>query len=280
MSWEADAVAAFLAGPAPSSDCTCARHSTHRTRPVAITLDRPAISDWPGVPDGLARTFTFTTFDVDRYRNMHGYCCGDDEVSRSILHHGAWEGFETALVLQLLDGTDGGWFVDVGCQVGWYSVIAATFDRQTLAVDADMEPLSLAAANVAANGGDDRFVPVRAFVGSGTGVIPVGPRIRLAKADIEGSEAHAVRVLGPCLGAGLVDYLMIELSDQFGDGWRGAVEALAGYGYSAFRIPDKADHVDLVAYAKDPLGAVRSFPLGDLSGAAQVNALFVRGDLS
>lgn len=271
MSWEADAAAAFKGGPV----ACCPHHRGHER--VSLVIDvgaEPAIGDWPAV--GLGQPFTLDVFDAYQYWDTPGYCAGDDEVSRSILENGCWEGFETALAVQILAGGDDGWMIDVGCHVGWYSTLAVLAGRPAVAVDADPEVLAVAALNVARAGGDDRFFPIRGFVNDDTRVAPAGPPIRLAKADVEGCEAHAVRALRASLAAGRVDFLLVEMTDQFGGGWRDVLDALGGYGYQAFAVPDKADSVDLEAYAADPLGVVEGFPLGDLTGRPQVNALFAR----
>ena len=71
----------------------------------------------------------------------------------------------------------------------------------------------------------------------------VGP-VRLAKIDLEGMEADAAGVLVPLLQQHTVDYALVELSPEFGNGWRDAVDVFTGTGYTAHLVPDKGDDVD------------------------------------
>lgn len=277
----ADAAAAALTGGRVE---TCAAgHRLHTTLPVSVRLSGryPTVPDWPAVPAGFEQTLDLMCFDTAAYRGTVGYCPGDDEVSRSLLAHGAWEGFETALVLTILGGdtSHGGWVVDIGSHLGWYTLLASSWGYQVVAVEANPETLSLLGVNCDLNNCASRVVGVRGWVGPDTPPVPAGPQIRLVKADIEGLEADAVRVFEPSLAAGLVDFLMLELTAAFNDRWRDAVSMLDRYGYAGYAIPDKADRVDLTAYTADPLAVTFRRPLGDLTGTPQVNALFAREGL-
>lgn len=276
--WAEEAVAALSGGKEQGCD---AGHRLHAVLPISVRLAGRAIPDWPAVPPGYEMSLDLMVYDAAQYADQGCDCSGDDEVSRSVVAHGAWEGFETALVSLILgaDAGEGGWVVDLGCHVGWYTLIAASWGYRVVAVEANPETLSLLEVNAGLNDVASRVDAVRGWVGPDTTEVPASPRIRLLKADIEGLESDAVRVFAPSLAGGLVDYVMVELTAQFGDGWRDSVAMLNGHGYAGYSIPDKADRVNLHAYSLDPLAAVLARPLGDLTGRPQVNALFVRDGL-
>ena len=80
---------------------------------------------------------------------------GDLHVSRSIAENGIWEVFETQLVLNYLKSGD--CFVDVGANIGYYSVLAAEqVGRQGYVAAFEPEPknFSLLQKNIAHNGYD------------------------------------------------------------------------------------------------------------------------------
>ena len=60
---------------------------------------------------------------------------GDWAVSDAIRQLGVWEPVETALLSSAFAGGGADGFIDVGCHVGWYSVIARQWGLPVLAID-------------------------------------------------------------------------------------------------------------------------------------------------
>lgn len=87
----------------------------------------------------------------------------DQHVSRRLREDGIWEPFETSLLVALL--RQGDVFVDVGANIGYFSVLAANCVGDTGAVFAfepDPENFRLLLANIALNGVEHRVRPVAA----------------------------------------------------------------------------------------------------------------------
>lgn len=201
------------------SHIACQRgHGTHATKTVRIALPEVA--------------FDMVIFDHTRYQRAGGYCPAFDLVSRTIDETGAWEAVESALVAQVcVSAVSGQVMVDLGCQIGWFSCIAASVGCQVLAVDADTECLRLLDESSELNGYTIHTVHRR--IGPETDDLHIGRPIRLAKIDVEGAEADALRILAPSIDAGQVDHILLEVSPVFGDGYPDLVADLMDRGYDA-----------------------------------------------
>lgn len=94
----------------------------------------------------------------------------DQHVSLRLRQEGVWEPFETSLVLALLGPGDV--FVDVGANIGYFSVLAASRVGDSGAVFAfepDPENYRLLVANAALNGLQHRITPVAAALSDTAG---------------------------------------------------------------------------------------------------------------
>ena len=101
---------------------------------------------------------------------MHIHGERDQFVSRRIREEGIWEPYETSLLLSML--RPGDVFVDVGANIGYFSVLAASVVGESGAVFAfepDPDNFSLLRRNVALNGQQASIVAVRAALAAETG---------------------------------------------------------------------------------------------------------------
>lgn len=93
--------------------------------------------------------------------HVHGEC--DRHISRRIREQGIWEPYETSLLLSLL--RPGDVFVDVGANIGYFSVVAASVVGArgvVFAFEPDPANFSLLEHNVRLNGCDDCVSAVQA----------------------------------------------------------------------------------------------------------------------
>jgi SAM-dependent methyltransferase len=214
------------------------------------------------------------TYDRERYADEAG-CSASDTISHSLDVHGKWEAWESLVVTTIL-ADPAGWVVDIGCQIGWYTLLAAEAGHPVVAIDANPESLDILAQNCDLNGYTD-VTRVLAWLGVDTPTVPAGGHVRFLKADIEGLEAEAVRAFGPSFAAGEVDYALLELTPDFNDTWRTAHDAMLSHGMVAFQVPDKGD--DTETFAADPLGVTLTRPFDPDQKFGQLNVFFVRKDL-
>ena len=252
-----------------------AGHSIHEriTVPVDLCPGVRPIPDGPAVPHPVR--FDFCVFDAAVYEGTDAYCTGDDELSRSMVEQGCWEPWQTALAVDILAGGPPGTVIDLGSHVGWYSMLALAFGHRVFALDADTEHVVLSVLNATLAGWRDRFDVAVGWLDDDSTPLSVeetGP-VRLVKIDLEGKEGTAAEKLGPLLAEGAVDYALVELSPEFGDGWRDALDVFAAAGYSAHLLPDKGD--DVTAFEFGPLADTLRRPRVPPDLAVQATVLMV-----
>lgn len=178
-------------------------------------------------------------YDWRQYMDLpEGWCPGRCDISRTIDLYGYWEKDETNRFYDCIRGRRPGEVViDVGANVGWYTMLAAAQGYQVYAVEGITETLMLLNENAERIGVSELVVPWRSHWDSTTPVmfeheLPF-PDVRLLKVDIEGNEPEAVRILAPLLEARRVQYAMIEVSPAFGPHYEPMVQQMFDYGYRA-----------------------------------------------
>lgn len=221
----------------------------HVATSALVDLGAPhGYADLPQVPARLAVRFPMFVWDPAEHPVDGGaYCPAHDAVSETIVSHGIWEPRETILILDVLSsGTGAGLFLDIGAQVGWFSLCALASGRAVLAVDAELENLGLlarSASEVLAGLPNDGWAELDTmFARLGPASPPFRTqRYRMVKIDIEGAEAYAIDALMPSLVAGLVDHVLMEVSPVFKPGahYPDLVAGMIGLGYEAYRLPPK-----------------------------------------
>lgn len=95
----------------------------------------------------------------------------DRFISRRIREEGIWEPYETSLLLSVL--RPGDVFVDVGANIGYFSLLAASVVGEAgtvFAFEPDPENFSLLQRNAALNGQQARIVAVQAALAADAGV--------------------------------------------------------------------------------------------------------------
>jgi FkbM family methyltransferase len=170
----------------------------------------------------------------------------DIYLSREILQHGVWEPFETQVICSLLE--PGNIFVDLGANIGWYSVMAGVLvgsRGRVYSFEPDPKCFSLLTRNASLNGLEnltaeklavahasgstnlylhgDNFSDHRLYdSGDGRDSVPVSAvsldeyfsaataPIDLLKIDIQGAEWHAFQGMRHILQRGLVERVIFE----------------------------------------------------------------------
>ena len=170
----------------------------------------------------------------------------------------------------------GGLFVDVGANVGTYTIWAAEQGAEVIAVEPAADTFGLLEENIALNG--YQVTTVRAAAGAGSGharftrgldagncLSPDGPvvtdlvtvdsligdrRVTGMKVDVEGFEIEVLRGAARALADRRIGLIQIEWNQAsvlaVGRDRSPVAELLAGYGYQLFR-PDPAGHLTPVS---------------------------------
>lgn len=222
-------------------EIACQRgHDTHASKLAEVGLGgQSGYHDYPPIPARLARSFEMLVFEWRNYGDGP-YCPAHDAVSETIDLLGIWEPPETIMALTVLESAPpGSVFLDLGAQIGWFSLLAASAGMEAIAVDADPEPLHLLAESAKRNRWDGLVHPWQMRINAETPVLPAAP-YRLVKLDLEGAEFDGIRILRPSLTAGLVDAVLMECSPVFSPGYPALVRSVIDLGYEAFLLPAKA----------------------------------------
>jgi hypothetical protein len=212
-------------------------HETHDAALTYVSLgggEQHGLLDQQQIPVRFHSTFVMNTYDWERYEHVGSYCPADDRVSETIRDRGIWEPASTILALSACTPLKGLPMYDFGCQLGWYSFIAASLHMKVVAFDCESEMLRLMLEAATVNGfsiepHEDWLHDIDQLV--------LPERIGFVKADVEGEEHHVVRLLRPRLQEQAVDHLLLEISPCFNDTYPDLVAEVISYGYMAFPVP-------------------------------------------
>jgi hypothetical protein len=190
-----------------------------------------------------------TVFDWDKYKDFKGYCTGQDDISRTLINTGVWEPIESSTIGEVLkQGDRSNLFLDFGCHIGWYTLMAAGLGYRVHSYDGDRENLELLKLNLVNNvkGFDVNYQQVWFDAKTDqdllTKSIPYNATIELVKIDIEGNEQYVIPLLKPWLENGLIKNLFIEISPVFNDSYPALINKLLSYGY---KIYDNGNEFDM-----------------------------------
>jgi hypothetical protein len=251
-------------------------HDHHATKTVTVNLSHQhKYRDWPQIPAHLTQMCDMEIWDYAPYMTDGPYCPARDVVSEVIETHGCWEPAETIVMLDCFRVAPGNFFIDMGAQIGWYSKLASNLGMDVIAYEADPDVAALLKRNV-----PDALV-VNDRIGPGTEQFKAygpQPMRSTVKMDLEGAEPDGVRILGPLLDAGLLDYLLIEISPVFHDDYTEMWYILDEYDMRPFRLPGK-QHPPARLRGFQDLTPIDAPAAVEILTGHQENVLFVREGL-
>lgn len=235
--------------------CRCG-HKEHDTLRIDIDLngEHYGITDIPYIVKRLATKIKLEVFNWKRYANSPDYCPADDAFAVSVFRNGVWEGFETALFLDILSKKNGGKVLDYGANVGWYTILAGLkgYDVAAFECDPDIRKLldrNCKLNNVALNLCIDP-------IDETTPTLEPTEDIYFVKADIEGNEQYVFQHLKKYFEQKKIDYALLEISPCFNDSYPKLVQDIMSCGYRAYQIPDKTCKF-LKEYSEQPLETLK-----------------------
>lgn len=265
-------------------EIACGRGCEHHAiETVHVQLGGPtAYHDYPPIPWSSACEFDMNIW-APVEMTAGPYCPAVDTVSMTIRDLGVWEPSETTIILDLLKSHPTNAFVDIGAHIGWFSILAQIHDVAVFAWEADPEVAAVLRMNLGFYEAAEVVNMDR--IGPMTEPWKWGYRKKDAahltvKMDIEGAEPHAVQMLDFPIEHELVDFMLIELSPVFHDGYPDMVRELFERGFIMGQIPDKSTPPAKLTSIADLLWHERSDSAAGWVGAQhQTNCLFARPEL-
>lgn len=253
---------------------------THYTRWVDINLARHGYADLTPIPPRFQHRFTMSVWDPKMHPVDGGaYCPAHDAVSETLVSHGVWEPRETVAALLSIERFTGA-VVDMGAQLGWYSILGLIAGRNVVAFEAD--PLNAEALGESVDLNNlpaDRLTIHHYRIDADTKVLPVMD-VAFAKIDLEGAERDGVRILWPSIEASRVGAIMVEVSPVFDSYYPDLVCGLIESGYDAHLMPPKAHPPHVIRHLSDlpRLDGTTADIMTTVEGWHQEDVLFVRRD--
>lgn len=233
-------------------ECSNKTPHEHQTLTVEVDLSkRHGYTDLAQLPEGLAppplrmEVWDWTVaapFD-DVTQKDGQWCPARDAVSETIVTFGIWEPSETLALLDVfskMDDQHEDWiFLDIGAQLGWYSILARLSGARSIAVEADPDVRVILDRNLRNTPGKASPLVLSERITPATEAADI-PHPTVVKIDIEGAEPDAVRMIWPAIESGNIKAAMIELSPVFGVDTTSIIRKLMNdNSYRALQMPEK-----------------------------------------
>ena len=186
----------------------------------------------------------FHVFDYNHYKNLytdqkfHDDSVGLDIISLCLENDKCWEPFQTELTKEILEEDKDGLFVDVGCQLGYYSVLSSLVGVQTLSIDFCNSFLTLFKKTIENNELTKIKIINETVDGNFDLLEHVSSNINLIKIDIEGAEHFLFSSIEPLLHGNKtkIKNIIMEISPNLDDSYSEICKKLHSYGYKIYDI--------------------------------------------
>jgi hypothetical protein len=183
--------------------------------------------DLTPIPERLHKSFSMELRDEQ----------GIDEdwaVSDTIRQLGVWEPVETAVLSSAFAGNLDSVFVDIGCHIGWYTIIAREWGLSVISIDGLQVNLDVLRRR------NDRYIHrFHEWIDKGWSPDIFWPEPCIVKMDIEGAERWAVDAMWDLFDVGSVTHCLMEVSPVFNDSYPALIDRLVGIGYECWVLPEK-----------------------------------------
>lgn len=240
----------------PQIGCQNPEPHEHRTFEVEVDLsERHGYLDYAPVPEWLTpppfkmEVWDWTVAAVSNKPVEGMWCPARDAVSETIAEHGIWEPPETIALSMMFE-----WarlsgmtftFVDIGAQLGWFSMLAQHYGLHPFAIEGDKEVAAILRRNLHRTDRPDVKHPDTAVVQTRR-ITPNSKLLNLvtptiAKIDIEGAEVEALNMLEPIIDQDLLWACLVELTPGFKVDYTRIIKRLMDAGLVAAFLPRKDD---------------------------------------
>jgi len=186
----------------------------------------------------------FNIFDYQYYKQRYSDQGGPnghiglDIISYCLERDKCWEPFQTEITKEILETNPDGIFIDIGCHLGYYSVLASVIGNKVKSVDACEDFLHMFKDTIKAN----NLTNIEIFnttVDENFKLSDIhydDEKIALIKVDIEGFEDELVNSIECLLDKKKILNLILEISPKLNDKYPSICRKIHNHGYKIFDL--------------------------------------------
>jgi len=174
-------------------------------------------------------------FDFDHYENEKIHNEGLDIISKCIKEKNCWQKIESEILIEILkDGNN--LFIDLGCHIGYYSVLASLYNNKSIAVDINKGYLECLHKTVMENYLNNiRIKRIDINNIEKRTEITKKEKIRCIKISLNGNELIALSMFKHMLKKKTIDYLIVNYKTDT-EGFVFFLKIITGFGYNLYDI--------------------------------------------
>lgn len=183
--------------------------------------------------DFLDKDVKMTVFDYD---SSSENSIERDLISKLLLRDRCWKPYQTEIMTEILK--NGGTFLDIGCHIGYFTVLASIMGCRTIAIDSNpnyLEHLSntmvrnelenIEVKNITINDRTKR-----------TDIIQTSIPIKLLKLSIQGNECLFLACFMSELRTKKIEYIIMEITPKYSKNYANYISKLFSFGYAMYDI--------------------------------------------
>tara|TARA_Y100000991_G_C21973257_1_gene350715 strand:- start:3082 stop:3825 length:744 start_codon:yes stop_codon:yes gene_type:complete len=186
----------------------------------------------------------FEVFNYEYYKSKYDdqkftdESVGLDIISFCIENDKCWEPFQTEITKEILNENKDGLFIDVGCQLGYYSSLSSLLNIKTISIDFCDYFLDLFRQTIETNNLKNITI-INQEVNEDFKLFDYvndNDIITLIKIDIEGSEKFLIESIKEKLSKNLIKNIIIEISPKINNSYIELCKLLYKNGYLIYDI--------------------------------------------
>ncbi len=159
-----------------------------------------------------------------------------DLISKFLYEDKCWKPYQTEITKEIL--SDGGTFIDIGCHIGYYSILASILKCKVISVDLNMNYITMFMKTIRAN--DLEPIEIKNIrIAKNTrknNIIISNEKIKLIKISIQGNESYIIDCFNLDLKSHNIENIIMEITPKYSYHYIKTILKLYKYGYKIYDI--------------------------------------------